>query len=203
MATRYELSGERFGRLLVKSKDKTDARGEIWWLCNCDCGAVKAVRGHKLRSGVTQSCGCLSREITSSRSRTHGMTDTRIYTIWTGMLQRTSNSRNHDFKKYGARGIKVCEEWRAFEKFNDWAKTSGYLDHLTIDRIDCDGDYEPKNCRWVSIADQQRNRRNNKLSAADIASIRSSSSHYSEIARRFGISASYAWSIKNRERNGI
>lgn len=89
----------------------------------------------------------------------HGMFGTRIYRIWAGMIQRCSNPKNDKFKWYGARGISVCPEWREFQPFHDWAISSGYADGLTIDRVDNDGNYEPRNCAWATMKAQCANRR--------------------------------------------
>ena len=89
----------------------------------------------------------------------HGYVKTRLYTIWLNMLQRASNKKSKTFQNYGARGITVCDEWKDFVAFKDWALANGYSDNLTIDRRNNDGNYEPSNCRWTSILVQARNTR--------------------------------------------
>ena len=94
--------------------------------------------------------------------RTHGMSHQRLHNIWLGMRQRCSKPNCSGWHKYGAKGIRVCEEWdRSFEAFRDWAYSHGYEDTLTIDRLDPHGNYEPGNCRWVTQKVQQNNRSNN------------------------------------------
>lgn len=94
--------------------------------------------------------------------RTHGMSHQRLHNIWVNMRQRCSKPNNSGWHKYGAKGIRVCDEWdRNFEAFRDWAYAHGYDDTLTIDRIDTKGNYEPGNCRWVTQKIQQNNRSNN------------------------------------------
>ena len=84
----------------------------------------------------------------------------KLYCIWKTMRQRCNNSNSHDYKWYGAVGIKICEEWNDAEKFIEWAEKAGYKKGLTIDRIDNNGDYCPENCRWITIQQQQMNKRN-------------------------------------------
>lgn len=93
-------------------------------------------------------------------SLTHRMTGTRIYRIWKSMRVRCNNPKHKSYKNYGGRGIKICPEWNDFQTFYEWSMLHGYEDNLTIDRIDVNGNYEPKNCRWITKYDQNLNRRN-------------------------------------------
>ena len=93
--------------------------------------------------------------------RTHGMSHTRLHNIWLTMRQRCEKPNCSTYHKYGAKGIRVCDEWGSFESFRDWSLANGYTDLLTIDRIDPCGNYEPSNCRWVTQKVQQNNRSNN------------------------------------------
>ena len=90
------------------------------------------------------------------------MSKTRLHNIWLTMRQRCNKPRCQAYRKYGAKNISVCDEWdKSFESFRDWALSNGYENELTLDRINCKGNYEPSNCRWVTQKVQQNNRSNN------------------------------------------
>jgi len=92
------------------------------------------------------------------------MTGTRIHNIWRGVKIRCYDPNRADFNRYGGRGIKMSEEWRnSFKAFYKWASQNGYSDSLTLDRIDVNGNYEPNNCRWISLKAQENNRRDSKF----------------------------------------
>lgn len=164
-----DITGQTFGRLTVLRPSHKDARGEWYWLCKCECGNQITASGYKIRSGNTKSCGCLQNELRKSGvlRRTHGMTNNRIYYEWCNMKSRCNNHKNTMYKNYGGRGIRVCEEWvDSFEAFMHWAMSNGYNDAMTIERIDVDGDYTPKNCKWISAREQYLNRTDSHLLTA-------------------------------------
>lgn len=156
------MIGKKFSKLTVLSECKKRANnGKIRYKCECDCGNITNVIGENLRRGITKSCGCLLKEIVSKRSTTHGKRDTRIYAIWCHMKARCYNINEPRYKDYGQRGIKIYSEWlHDFTCFYDWAMSHGYTDNLTIDRIDVNGNYTPDNCRWITLEQQQENKRN-------------------------------------------
>ena len=165
-----DLIGQRFGRLVVIEK-LPSKNNRCWWRCKCDCGNFKDVPTKYLTSGTTQSCGCLNKIKSENAKKaakksaevctTHGLSNTRIYSIWKNMIYRCENSKTAEFKLYGGRGIKVCEEWHDIRKFQEWAMINGYKEGLEIDRVDVDGNYEPLNCRWATRKQQNNNKRNN------------------------------------------
>lgn len=155
---RIDLVGKRFGRLVVKKFVGRNKHRHSLWECVCDCGNTCTVSTMCLRRAKpTKSCGCLQPGITLDENGNI----IRLYRIWSGMKQRCFNSNNKDYPRYGAREITVCEEWLEFKCFHDWALANGYKDHLTIERINNDGNYDPSNCTWVPPEAQARNRRSN------------------------------------------
>lgn len=152
-----DYTGMRFGQWTVVERAGARNRHALW-SCMCDCGRRTIVDGNSLRKGASMSCGC-------RKGITHGKRNTRLYAVWASMKARCFCKTNSDYKHYGARGITVCNEWKNdFQSFYDWAMANGYDENapcgqFTIDRIDNDGNYEPTNCRWITIQDQQKNKR--------------------------------------------
>ena len=113
-----DLTGQRFGRLVVKERAKNDKTHHTRWVCVCDCGNYVTVSQANLSSGNTQSCGCFRKENSqrngSKSNLHHGQHGTRIYRIWANMLSRCRNPKVRSYKDYGDRGIKVCDEWLIF-----------------------------------------------------------------------------------------
>ena len=162
---RENIQGQRFGRLTALRYDHTNKNNNAVWECQCDCGRKMLTMTASLKSGNTKSCGCLHNEQLSQRRKTHGESRSRLHIVWKGMLQRCNNANKKNYHNYGGRGIKVCSEWQnSFEAFRDWAMANGYnpeakRGECTLDRIDVNGNYCPENCRWITNAEQQRNKR--------------------------------------------
>lgn len=161
-----DLTGKKFGRwtVLKQVEDYIFPNGEHrkQWLCKCECGTERIVLGKILRNGQSKSCGCWRNEKAKKDSTTHGMSHSRLYNIYSNMKDRCYNKKTSSYKRYGGRGIKICQEWLDdFENFKNWALPNGYNDSLTIDRINNNGNYEPSNCRWITSKEQQSNTRRN------------------------------------------
>jgi hypothetical protein len=162
-----DLTGKRFNRWTVLSRAGNIDRYAAF-LCRCDCGTERIIRGHHLSTGASKSCGCLAIESRSKnmgnlnmkRWKSYKKNHHRLYRIWTDMLRRCLKESRHEYKNYGGMGIIVCPEWKSeFIAFYNWAINNGYSDNLTIDRIDPFGNYDPENCRWITNKEQQRNRK--------------------------------------------
>lgn len=161
-----DIIGKRFGHLTVICETEKPIHVKDqhkWFLCKCDCGNEKAISRSSIGFSVT-SCGCMKN---ASKPRTHGFashkTYDKLYHTWTSIKYRCNNPKCKDYKNYGGRGIKMCDEWaNDFLTFRTWCLENGFASDLTIDRIDVNGNYEPSNCRWVTVAEQNRNKTTTK-----------------------------------------
>lgn len=152
-----EMTGKRFGSLVVIRREPNDKYGNAMWLCRCDCGREFVTQGHAIRNGHTRSCGHIQREKAAAMNATHRMSNTALYKAWAGMKQRCENPNNASYHDYGARGITVCMEWHDFEVFYKWAVEQGYKPGLTIERKNNDLGYCPSNCTLATRTQQNQN----------------------------------------------
>ena len=162
MTAAIDIAGQKYGRLTpLEIVERGDRRH---WLCRCDCGAEVTVMQVSLRTGNTSSCGCLRREATAEQNKklkkTHGQTNSREYRSWKAMKNRCMRPADQAFRRYGGRGITVCERWMTFEHFV--ADMGARPEGTTLDRINPDGNYEPGNCRWATWSVQNTNKRKKK-----------------------------------------
>jgi len=178
-----DMTGQRCGSLVVKTLAPS-LDNKARWNCECDCGNKIALSGDVLRRGQ-RSCGCAR-----IGRITHKMSGTRVYRIWSGMIQRCTNSNLEHYGYYGGRGISVCDRWQVFENF--LADMGEPAPGFSIERRDNDRNYEPSNCHWLPQEKQTQNRRGNVY-----ISVGGEKVCLAEAARRVGVPhATLRWRIK-------
>lgn len=184
MSKPLDMTGNKYGKLLVVSFSHVNEHKHRCFHVKCDCGVEKIVPGHVLRNGATKSCGCL-------RGEFHGMSGTRTYTAWCDAKSRCYNTNDIGYKYYGGRGIKICERWW---KFSDFLKDMGECpDGLSLERVNNNGNYEPGNCKWATQKEQcNNNRRNVKLT------YKGKTMNMVQWAEELGISRACIWARINR-----
>lgn len=186
MAAFVDRTGKRYGALLVLRKTTRNARFQWNWMCLCDCGNKKEVFGGNLHSGHTTSCGCLKGKWVHGENQINKRSPE--YQALAGLIQRCTNPKSASYHLYGGRGIKVCERWDSVAKINNFIEDMGRRPSPkhSIDRWpDKNGNYEPGNCRWATVMEQQSNTRKNVYRVFDGEAL-----HLAEIARRVGMKPS-------------
>lgn len=165
-----DLTGQRFGRLTVTEISKKVLSGKqfrYYWNCMCDCGNNIEVRTDCLTQGLVKSCGCLKKEqdrINLTKHHRHKLSHTKLWDTYYGMKSRCYDKNDLHYSYYGGRGIIIGDEWlNSFDAFAQWSVKNGFSDNLQIDRIDNNGNYEPSNCRWVTLKENCRNRSTNVM----------------------------------------
>jgi len=167
------MIGERYGRLVVVAKAPSDKYWNSRWRCQCDCGATKETLRMNLIKGLTQSCGCLHKDIMreeGKKTATHGMALSRTYKTWIAMVRRCTKPTDQAWKKYGQLGIMVCDRW--INSFENFYADMGERPHKTsIDRINPFKGYSPDNCRWADANTQAKNTQLNYLKEHGLCSV--------------------------------
>jgi hypothetical protein len=158
--------GVRFAKLLVLEAAGRSKSNLPMWLCRCDCGKELAVIQYNLTRGNSTSCGCYKNEKAAARMKVlnfkHGQTNTDLFNIWSGIIERTTNKSHTAYRRYGGRGIALHESWRDFPTFKIAVGERPSTLH-SIERIDNNKGYVPGNVRWATMAEQAKNRSTNRL----------------------------------------
>jgi len=132
-----------------------------FWECLCTCGNKTIVLSENLKNGNTKSCGCQSSRLTfKDRITKHNQSNTKTYNSWRAMKDRCYSKNHIEYKRYGGKGITVCDRW--INSYENFLKDMGEKPlGMSLDRINSKKNYEPKNCKWSSIKEQQNNKSTN------------------------------------------
>lgn len=190
MPKAIDLTGQSFGRLTAISPIPSLRNRHRGWLCKCDCGVTIKTTVQLLRKGKVKSCGCLRRAIIADAPGTHSHTRdgkaSPTYQCWQNMRARCRNHRHPSYERYGGRGITVCDRWAKF--YNFLADMGEKPDGLSIERLDNNGNYTPKNCKWGTIYEQSNNKRSNRR-----ITFKGESKTFTQWAKYLGINKVTLW----------
>lgn len=187
------MIGQKYGKLTALEVIKRHWKIGNLVKCRCDCGTELTVHRSNLSTGNTQSCGC-------SRAKVNdlpfvGASSLREYQVWKLMRIRCTDPKDKSYSNYGDRGIRVCDEWNS--SFAAFYRDMGPRpsDKHTIDRIDTNGNYEPSNCRWVTLQEQQSNRRSNHVVWVDgkRMTLKQAAAHYGVSYANLGYRLNAGW----------
>lgn len=157
-----EMIGKKFARLTCVGRADNDRHNHRVYRFQCACGNVILAVGVDVRGGHTKSCGCLQVEAVKRMATTHGLSKTKDYFLYRGVIARCEIPSASGYEYYGAQGISVCARWR--DSFENFMQDMGHRPRgYSIERIDNKGNYEPENCRWATLAEQSRNKSNNVI----------------------------------------
>lgn len=181
------VEGELFGKLTVKTR--VLGTREKTYLCECLCGTQKPIKATYLLRSIVKTCGSAA---CRNRATKHGMTDTPLYSVWSGMRHRVKHptGNNSCYK-----GLTICTEWDNFTNFHSWAISAGYEEGKTIDRIEGNKGYFPDNCRWVNCLVQSQNRKGHHNAEVPIKGVYRAKPRNGEVKYAATGKAPYYWIV--------
>jgi hypothetical protein len=186
---RKDLTGMRFGHLVVVEIAGKENGGNLRWKCVCDCGNFHEASGGNLQKGDVLSCGCKTKELQSKAKKTHGGTHEKLFRVWGHIKERCCNPTHKNFKDYGGRGIGICDEWKNdYKSFRDFCLAHGWQEGLQINRIDNNRDYSPDNVNFVTAKQNSNNRRSSVC-----VKVRGEVLTISEVAQKYKIPYFTIW----------
>lgn len=193
MTTKLDIQiGQIYNNLEVVSFSHSQKTGRVWNI-KCVCGKIFQCHSWKLKN--RKSCGCIKKDTAilngQKAIRWENRKYTALYTVWSNMKRRCLNPNSEKYKRYGARGISIYNGWiNNFDEFSNYIlKTIGDKPekNYTLDRINNNGNYEPGNLRWASLAEQMQNSSKAKLNLEQVEKIKGSTKSNKELAKEYGV----------------